>query len=201
MNRMLAFVITLLLANAAHGVVYKWKDSAGVIHYSDQRHPGAEEVTKVPIQTYKPSTAPARENTETKETATTARYATLTFVSPTNDTTIRDNEGNVAIQLGIEPPLAAGHAIALSIDGVRQEKTVSATTFTLSNMARGTHTLLATVIDDQGNELKSTEALTLHMVRQSVLLRPQDANQPNQGPVQQAPQAPRFRPDPAKSKF
>lgn len=205
MNRMLTLAITLVLASAANGAVYKWKDSEGIVHYSDQPQPGAEAVEQLPIQTYRPTPVPARAtNAGANAGAPSRGYSTLAFVSPINDTTIRDNQGNVAVQLSIEPPLRDGHAIALSIDGSRQDRTVASTTFTLSNLARGTHTLQAVVLDSEGNEVMSSEALTLHIVRQSQLLQPQDPDQPNEGPIQQAPrapQAPRFNPDPSTSRF
>lgn len=204
MKRMLALVLPALLAGAAHGAVYKWKDSDGGVHYSDQPQPGAVEVEKVPIQTYKPAPIPVRASPNGRRQDADTTYDSLAFVSPSNDTTIRDNQGNIAIQLSIEPPLRSGHSIALTIDGQRQEQSVNATTFTLSNVARGTHTLQASVIDDQGNELMNSDTLTLHMVRQSELFKPQDPDQPADGPIQQAPrapQAPRFNPDPKTSKF
>lgn len=204
MTRMLVFATALLLTTATFGAVYKWTDNKGTVHYSDQLQPGAAEVKTVPIQTYKPSPVRSRSTASTGDSGKSAAYATLAFVSPANDATIRDNQGNVAIQLTIAPPLRSGHSIALSIDGTRQGQTVTTTTFTLSNVARGTHTLLASVVDAQGTELKTSAPLTLHMVRQSELFKPQNPDQPREGPIQpvpRAPQAPRFTPDPGKSRF
>lgn len=204
MNRTLALVSTLLLAGTVHGAVYKWKDTDGGIHYGDKPQPGAVEVDEIPLQTYTPSPARRSSTAGDGDVEDAAPYSTLAFVSPANDATIRDNQGNVAIQLSVDPPLRSGDSILVSVDGQRQEQTVSSTTFTLSNISRGTHTLQATVVDDQGNDLMSSDTLTLHMVRQSKLFQPQDPDQPNEGPIQQAPrapQAPRFNPDPGTSKF
>jgi len=205
MNRMLPLLVALSLTGLAHGAVYKWKDANGIVHYGDHPQPGAEEVKQIPIQTYRPTPVPPTRPATGGSGDTPLRYGPISFVSPANDTTIRDNQGNVAIQLSIEPTLRAGHAITLNIDGTRQDQTTTKTTFTLSNLERGTHTLQAIVVDDQGNELRRSDTLTVHMVRQSELFEQQDSNQPKQeGPIQQAPrapQAPRFKPDPKKSNF
>ncbi len=204
MNRMIVLATLLMIATAASATVYKWTDSDGTVHYSDQPQPGAEEVSTVPIQTYRSSPASNRSRTTRQNTPQGEAYTTLAFVSPANDATIRDNQGNVAVQLNIEPPLRNGHSIALSIDGDRQGQTVATTTFTLSNLERGTHQLQASIVDAQGSELISSGVLTVHMMRPSELFEEQNPDQTNEGPVQQAPrapQAPRFKPDPKTSRF
>lgn len=165
-----AWVGLLLVTCTASADVYKWKDDKGQIHYSDRPVEGAELVKSIPLSTYKSPPLPSRLAADDEQPpASPTGYKTFTFVSPANDATIRDNAGNIAVQLSIDPPLQEGHSIAMTIDGNRAPTTVKNTTFTLSNVNRGTHTLQASVVDGEGNTLIETATTTIHMQRASIL--------------------------------
>lgn len=179
MKKTVAVVSLVLMTSTAGADAYKWKDSEGRIHYSDRPVEGAELVKSIPLTTYKSPPIAARPTEGSNQADTDpVNYASFAFVSPANDTTVRDNAGNIAIQLSVDPPLRQGHSIALTIDGTPAEKTVQATTFTLSDVNRGTHTLQAAIVDSEGNTLIETQTTTVHMQRISIL-SPNNPNNPN----------------------
>ncbi len=171
MKKAAAFLGMLLVASASSATVYKWKDEEGRVHYSDRPVEGAEVVKSVPLTTFKspPASSPSSANSTQQKDEDSANYTNFAFVSPANDTTVRDNAGNIAIQLSVDPPLRQGHSIVLTIDGTPLQNKMQATTFTLSNLDRGTHTLQASIVDSEGETVTETAATTVHMRRASIL--------------------------------
>ena len=170
MKKVCALLGMLLLTTSSYAEVYKWKDSEGRIHYSDRPVQGAEVVKSIPLTTYNPPPVRSRSpGAAQKEQEKSISYAQFAFVSPANNTTVRDNAGNIAVQISLDPPLRQGHSISLTIDGKPLKNPLQATTFTLSNVDRGTHTLQATVVDGEGNILAEAPATTVHMQRKSIL--------------------------------
>jgi hypothetical protein len=69
--------------------------------------------------------------------------------------------------MSIQPALQSGHTIVLNIDGEdgKASKTSSNLAVELGNMSRGLHTISATVVDKDGNELIKTETVSFHVLR------------------------------------
>ena len=151
--------------------VYKIIGADGTVTYSDKPSKGAEEV-EVPLgSTYTPAarppyTTPTPRETTKKPKETT--YSALTIESPANDATIRDNTGNVSINIVFSPALAKDHQIQFLIDG-NLASSGSSTSTTLSNLDRGTHELTVRIVDGAGEVLVSQSSifhLKRHFVRQ-----------------------------------
>ncbi len=100
-------------------------------------------------------------------------------VSPAMDAPLRDNTGNVNVQISVEPFLLSGHRLRLLMDGVSVGEATSPNFF-LPNVDRGTHTLVVEVIDPEGAVLQSAAASTFHMQR--FHLRPKPKKPPPKAP-------------------
>lgn len=101
------------------------------------------------------------------QTAATFRYGTLSVASPANDEAVRDNAGNVTIIANVAPRLQPGHVMRLFMDGsVVQEG--PQTTFNLTNVDRGTHTVKLDITDDKGDVLISSKPSTFHLLRYAI---------------------------------
>lgn len=100
-------------------------------------------------------------------TASAGSYTGFSITNPTNDQGVRANDGNVTIHMSIQPALQSGHMIVLNVDGEdgKSSKTSSNLTMELENMSRGLHTITATVVDKDGNDLIKTEAVSFHVLR------------------------------------
>jgi hypothetical protein len=153
-------------------IIYKWTDSDGVVHFSDQPVPGAEKFV---------TTGAARIGTVTvgssgaagakPKPTSTATPLSVSIDSPGNEQTITGNQP-VKVHLAVTPDLKPGQAITWYLNGGPLTQPPDATQFTLEDLARGTYTLGATVVDQASGESKSAESVTFYVMR-TTLLSPQ----------------------------
>ena len=94
-------------------------------------------------------------------------YKNFSITSPTNDQGVRANDGNVSVKLSIQPALQSGHTIVLNVSGEGSQSTVNGGGLTvgLKNLSRGLQTVSATVVDQDGNKLITTESVSFHVLR------------------------------------
>jgi membrane carboxypeptidase/penicillin-binding protein PbpC len=164
---------------AAHAaIVYKWTDADGVVHFSDQPVPGAEKIV---------TTGPSRIGTvpgglgraaapQAKPTPP-ATPLSLSIDSPGNEQTITGNQP-VKVHLALSPDLKPTQAITWYLNGSPlTNQAPDATQFTLEDLARGTYTLGATVVDQATGEAKSAQPVTFYVMR-TTLLSPQHKGSP-----------------------
>jgi hypothetical protein len=141
----LLLLLSLLVA-PVNAAVYKWTDSSGQVHYTDQRKEGAQPVDLPEPSVYTPVPVPSA--TQSPGTgagdAAVSDYDLLEVSTPTEGESIRNNEGKIPGEL-------------------------STTGATLSNLNRGSHSLKARVIDASGQELISSQPVTFHLRRESKL--------------------------------
>jgi hypothetical protein len=164
---LVAIVASRIPVDAA--VIYKWTDADGVIHFSDQAVPGAEK-----IQTSSGSSARSGATPAAPNTAATAQpkpaalsFTQFSIVSPTNQETITGNQP-VNVNLALEPQLKSNQSLSWTLDGSPLSDQANATSFTLEDVPRGTHTIIATV-ENQSGESKSTEPVTFYVMRTNLL--------------------------------
>lgn len=161
--------------------VWRWVDDNGVVHYSDRPRPGAERVELNPAQTYTPPPAPvrpARPQSEQPDPAAAPGYTGLRVISPAAGETLWNIGGQLNVQLDVQPGLAPGHTLRVTLDGQRVETPAGATQFTLNEVYRGEHTISASVMDAQGRELVASEPVTFY-VQQASLQNPNRPPSPN----------------------
>jgi hypothetical protein len=170
----------LLLAGVAHAAtVYKWVDEQGVIHFSDQPHPQAQEVEVKESQAYKGSTSSAPSSPSSNgETKPAARlYSLCELYRPENDEVFL-NTTTLTAKLRLQPQLSGGDRIFLALDGKRvTDLPTNSAEFILNDMERGTHSLFAVVLDNSGNTLCTSPSVTFH-VRQPSAQAPVKSSRP-----------------------
>ena len=158
--------LTLCFGVWAQDRVYKRVNPDGSVEYSDQPLQGAE-VMKVPKgstftmpETQSSSTAPA----DTSAEETQVRYDSLEIIRPTNDETIRSNEGKLTALARVVPELASDHRFRWSLDGEIVQD-VNSPELRLNNIDRGSHSLQAEIVDADGKVIISSETTTFHLMR------------------------------------
>ena len=158
--------LTLCFGVWAQDRVYKRVNPDGSVEYSDQPTQGAE-VMKVPKgstftmpETSSRTTAPA----DTPAEETKVRYDSLEISRPTNDETIRSNEGKLTALARVVPELASDHRFRWSMDGEIVQD-VNSPELRLNNVDRGSHTLQAEIVDADGKVIISSETITFHLMR------------------------------------
>ncbi|MCU7929733.1 MAG: DUF4124 domain-containing protein [Candidatus Thiodiazotropha sp. (ex Codakia rugifera)] len=141
--------------------VYKYTSEDGEIVYSERYHPDAERITVSDKQ--KPSSLSLDEQSEEEAAALAGDYARFEIVQPVGDETIRNADGSVPVGLSISPALATGHVIHLFVDGTKLDSDITQTQLILQELNRGTHTLQAKIVNDQGESLKDSNSVIFHL--------------------------------------
>lgn len=165
----LALIICLALgsANTLPGEIYKTLDKNGQVIYSDQAEANAEVVKMPKINTAPPVKMPQRPSTSTRQTTNAdPKYASLRILKPAKDATIHHGGGLVSVSLQIKPRLIKGHKIQYLVDG-KVYKTGISSSVGLENINRGNHSLGVRIVDKTGKVLKSSAAITIHVIRPS----------------------------------
>jgi uncharacterized protein DUF4124 len=161
----------LMLAGAAHAAtVYKWVDEQGVIHFSDQPHPQAQEVEVKQSNTYQgaPPATPTGSNPTIDTKPQQRTYALCELYRPENDEVFL-NTSTLTAKLRLQPSLVPGDKIYLAVDGKRvMNQSTSTTDFVLNEVERGTHVLVAVVEDPEQKVICASPAVTFHVRQPSV---------------------------------
>ncbi|MHB8476842.1 MAG: DUF4124 domain-containing protein [Steroidobacteraceae bacterium] len=170
-------MLATLAAFAGHAaVVYKWTDTDGVVHFSDQPAPGAEKI-HTSAGSRNGAVAPARSNLDeppagAQKESPVLGYTEFAIASPVaNQTFFGDEPINVGLRL--EPAIKSNHTLSWHLNGKELEDQGSnATQFKLPHLDRGTYLIAATITDPQSGESRSTDSVTFY-VRQPSELSPQ----------------------------
>jgi hypothetical protein len=155
-------------------VIYKWTDSDGVVHFSDQPVPGAEKIytgasnTAASVPTGQNAGSPA----DTEKKAGALDYAEFSIASPSPEQTFFGDEP-VSASLTLSPALKPGQIVTWHLNGAEVgDQGAAATAITLPHLDRGTYSIGATVTDPATGESRSTNDVTFY-VRQPSALSPQ----------------------------
>jgi hypothetical protein len=174
-------LIALLLApGVAPAKIYKWILPDGSIKYSDKpQEQGAQELQLPPLQTYSAPPLPSSGEGAEQGSGPVAEsgYDVVEVVTPEQGQSIRDNGGTIDVRLVIEPGLRSGHVVEIMLDG-NAIGSGRATSASVSNLDRGTHTISATVKDASGKVVASAGSVTFHLLRTSKLQPGRAGNRP-----------------------
>jgi hypothetical protein len=171
--------------------IYRWVDSNGVVHYSDQ--PGSPDAQL--IQVIDPNTYVEEESPDAGGGATgggageqepqESSYGSLTIVQPQADQVFFGAGVTVAIAAELDAALQSDHTLVFFVDGQRRpaEGGLAAT---LTNLERGSHFLRASVLDRNGRPIITSPQITFH-VRQPSINTPQSPQRPRPATPPAAP--------------
>ncbi len=176
------FISLFLMTFVSAETVYKTVDKEGNIIFSDTKTENAEVIEIQDAQALDIPKVRAFKLSPPKEKHKTSVYTKLVIVSPQNDATIHSNEGNVNININIEPEINNKDTLVLYLDG-KQVETGKKPQFLLTNINRGTHTVAVALKNQDGVEVKHSDKVTFHVRRISIL-------SPNRSNNQVAPAAP-----------
>lgn len=145
--------------------IYTWIDKNGNRIYSDVPQDGAKvmEISKGTDYT-PPNQVKDYSKIKPKVVPEEKVYSNFTIASPSNDATVRNNQGNLQLALDIRPALEKGHLIKVELDGV-EVRTAGSSIISLTNIDRGTHVLVAHIVTADGEVLDSTPPVTVHLHR------------------------------------
>ncbi|MFT5425363.1 MAG: hypothetical protein ACI9ZT_000287 [Gammaproteobacteria bacterium] len=169
MMQLLLLCITLTFLTSVSAEVYRSLDDDGNVIYTDRPSPDAEEIKIDEVQTISPPAVKDFEYTPPEKSAKT-NYTKVEISSPANDQVFTGGPGDVTVSVLILPTLntALGDRVILYMDGKKQADSTS-TSFSFTNMDRGTHTVKVDVVDREGKALKSSAPVSFTINRTSIL--------------------------------
>jgi len=176
-------ILIFLLWTAANAEpAYRWLDADGQVHYSDRPIPGSTPIELAtggaaprPASAAQPSgSAPEREAAQDPALA----YQAFNVLQPAQQETLWGTGGTVDVVVEISPALQSDHHLGYYLDGVLTDLGSRSEAFQLQEVVRGIHTLQAAILDDAGEEVLRSLALTF-MVQQTSVNFPQNPNNPN----------------------
>ena len=143
--------------------VYKHTNEKGQVSFSDQKSFGSREVSIPPVMTFK---AAVPESSSEPAPATSKKvYQSLVVSSPLDESTIRDNQGNVDVSYTLKPELKRSDALELYLDGKKEQG------LSLSGIDRGEHRLYLQVINRAGDVLIKSESVVFYLHHHSKLFK------------------------------
>jgi hypothetical protein len=170
---LIALLLGLLPCALPAAEIYKQVLPNGTTSYSSEPGPGAEKIEPPPSQVIPPlQPLPMSDpDQDQRASAPAAAYSQLSVVDPTDDQVIWSNEREVGVSVAIEPALkiAQGHRLVLLLDGTPATQPSGQTRFSLNNIDRGSHTLVAEVHDALDRVLLQSSPVTFHLKQHSVL--------------------------------
>lgn len=171
--RYVPVLLLLMTMPVLAATVWKWRDANGVVHYSDQPVPGAEQVNVQSSSTYTPVPAASSAASSASSQPAAITYKNVEIWKPSAEETIANTAGQVSVGVRVEPAVAPGHRLALYMDGRLVEGfPPQGTEYDLSEVERGAHTLVLAVVDAQGKQVITSAPVQFYVRQPSVLRAP-----------------------------
>ena len=163
------FALWIIIAmNAVHAqtqLIYKWTDANGNVHFSDKSYPGAEKIELPQAQTYSSPKIPAPiSRSDAATDIETNNNFKIRIAQPEEQATIRNAQRQLSVILDVKPKLENGFKVQLIVDGSPSSEPQASTFFALEDINRGSHTLVAQLIDNKGKVLSTSEQITIYMM-------------------------------------
>ncbi len=167
-------LIALGLSFSAFATIYKWVDKNGKVHYTDQPRRGAE-VVKPKSNTENSITFITPKVTVPKSLDAAPIEHSVKIISPSDQQTIRDNNGNFTVTASTSTPDRHLRYILL-LDGTPVGQPQKAAAFSLQNVDRGEHKLQMVLVKSNNKPVAISPLVTVYVHRASVLLKPKTPN-------------------------
>jgi len=161
--------------------IYRWVDKDGIVHYSDQ--PGsskAELITVVEPNAYEsadvtPYGSPGDAPDDSAADRGASPYGTLSIVSPQQDQVFFGADATVSAQVDMRGTVQPDDTLVFFLNGERRP--ASGNSLELAGLDRGTYFLRASILDQNGKPVATSNQVTFH-VRQPSILSPQSPQAP-----------------------
>ena len=181
MKQALALICLLLAATSVSAQVYRHVDENGNVTFTDQPPEGSEQVEIGPTNTAPPppSNAFPKPPPPSPSKETGADYK-VSITAPADETIIPRGPGNFTVSASITPSLQGGHQLQLLMDGAPREEPQSTSSWNLTNVIRGEHSIEVAVVDKKGKQLAKSSPIKVFVFRPST-------NDANRGPSPRPP--------------
>jgi hypothetical protein len=160
----------LFITQVASAQVYTYIDAEGNRVFTDKpRNSNAERVMLAPSNSAALNQpAPTMRVAPPAVTKPAVHYQVLRILVPEPDASIHNGSGDMIVTLTSEPGLLPGHSYRLLLDGEPQGEISRSPVFSLQHVDRGTHQLVAEILDAAGLIVERTPAQPFHMHRMTL---------------------------------
>ncbi len=154
---------------------YKVVRADGSIEYTTSKPSANAEAAKLPgLSVISPDRSYAGdeedpENAEDEEeNLPKINYTGIAIESPEEQENLWGTEGSITVSVGLPVDLGLDHKIQINLDGI-DYPALASTTFTLNDVYRGEHKLIAKVVSSSGKILATSPARTFHIMMANVV--------------------------------
>ncbi|MFT7414150.1 MAG: hypothetical protein ACI9FO_000808 [Methylophagaceae bacterium] len=162
-------LLLLLISLSVQADVYRSIDKQGNVIFSDTASDNAEKIELQESYTYTPPViidlAEDEPSPDLVEIAV-PNY-TVSIVSPSQNEAIRANAGNITISSTITPALNTERAdkLVFSLDDQLKSAAQDTNSYTFTNVDRGSHIAVVSVVDKTGKVIKASKSILFHLQR------------------------------------
>ncbi len=163
-------ILLMILPGLSFAEIYKSTDRDGNVTYTDippEQYAEELELPEINI-THPPPVSVEPKSQKPQSKLGQNKYHSLDIVQPSNDEVIRDNAGNIVLAVRLSPRLFSnrGDKLYIEMDGNVVNDGVG-NSVSIRNVDRGTHTVSAYVMNENGTRLKSAQNVIFHLKRYS----------------------------------
>ncbi len=185
----LLVAVVMGVSTAQATPVYRSVDAQGNVTFSDR--PVGEKVDVGTVNTVPGQPRETRDlqalpdaatETEADDESSFTAYERLAIAAPGKETTLPTGAaGDTQVRVAISPELRKGHRLRILVDDEVSGSAQHATTFSVTELVRGEHTLRAEVVDAEGRVRQRSAPITLYVQRASRYLPANPNNPRNNG--------------------
>jgi hypothetical protein len=160
-------VLALASCNAlAAEQVYKVVDAMGRVIYTDTppADNSAKQLELPPINQLPASKAEQAEKLSSDKKLF-GGYSVISLVSPVDESLVHYDQQNIIVQLMLAPELQVGHLVQFYLDRAVYGRPVAATSYSIGNLQRGSHTVSARIITAEGETVANSQLVRVHVQR------------------------------------
>jgi hypothetical protein len=163
--------ILLLISIISSAAIYMQTDSTGNVSYSDMPSPGAQrqDIASPPAMETssgnignQPSANSLKKAKAQPVTEEHQAYTDFTITSPAPGETFQ-NQREIPLDIQVSPSIQKGDSIIIFLDGTQAGEPATGAHFTLHQVNRGTHQVMAKLINNQQAILKSSQPVTFYV--------------------------------------
>lgn len=164
-------LVLLLISLAVSAEVYRSVDKQGNVIFSDTPTDNAVKIELQESYVYTPPVIIDLADEEPSPPALENEMPDygLMITAPSQNEAIRENSGDVTISSTIVPELNTerGDRLVFTLDGNLKSAAQDSTSYTFTNVDRGSHIAVVSVVDKTGTVLKSSKSILFHLQRVS----------------------------------
>ena len=165
----LSAALACTITQAQSEAIYKYYDKNGNLVFTDEPVTGAE-----PLELPKVTTIPAMpvpKSTPPEPKPQPFSYQSIAISAPQHEENFINNQGTFTVTVALEPALRRSDQVQLYFNGQPQGEPKALTSFSFTNMDRGSYTVEAEVLTKDGKPMGRSGSVTF-FVRRATINRP-----------------------------